>query len=265
MNQRLLLKNADIGMNYEYLWKLNEFKSSNMERYVCVLCRFLYLFKAKMASRTVNVFVAKECMLRKGVEKSCEVFNMKLVENENVADVVFMYIRKVDGVRDVFNASESRVFVVLMGESEEYPDEMDSLQAFAISQAMSNMVENTEIGLVANFAIEYPTSKDVGEKQKYLALQYRMAKLDLQSVSTESWSVYGDRDAQDWYNLWTQVDSEEVLFWQQWHCRECNLYSSELKRCQKCKNCWYCSRDCQRSAWKNHRLECKAVAVEEEC
>lgn len=45
-------------------------------------------------------------------------------------------------------------------------------------------------------------------------------------------------------------------------CDLCGKTEAE-NRCAQCKQVWYCSRSCQRSAWKEHKLECKkAVAAE---
>ena len=32
------------------------------------------------------------------------------------------------------------------------------------------------------------------------------------------------------------------------------------KRCSKCRNAWYCSRECQLKAWKGHKALCKLVS-----
>ena len=33
-----------------------------------------------------------------------------------------------------------------------------------------------------------------------------------------------------------------------------------MLRCSKCKSVRYCSRECQRSDWKQHKLRCKEVS-----
>ena len=37
-------------------------------------------------------------------------------------------------------------------------------------------------------------------------------------------------------------------------CGECGKVASQ--RCSKCKNAWYCSRDCQLRQWKGHKAIC---------
>jgi len=42
-------------------------------------------------------------------------------------------------------------------------------------------------------------------------------------------------------------------------CDHCGKVESNLQRCARCKKSQYCSRDCQKSAWKTHKSECVAV------
>ncbi|CAD6577525.1 MAG: hypothetical protein ASARMPREDX12_008386 [Alectoria sarmentosa] len=43
-------------------------------------------------------------------------------------------------------------------------------------------------------------------------------------------------------------------------CAKCHKTQAEvslpLKRCAKCQNQWYCSRDCQKADWKSHKAFC---------
>ncbi|KAL8917654.1 MAG: hypothetical protein Q9208_007835 [Pyrenodesmia sp. 3 TL-2023] len=40
-------------------------------------------------------------------------------------------------------------------------------------------------------------------------------------------------------------------------CDNCNKPSTQLKNCAACGKAKYCSKDCQRTAWKTHKLQCK--------
>ena len=42
-------------------------------------------------------------------------------------------------------------------------------------------------------------------------------------------------------------------------CSHCHRPSSTLKRCGKCRKTSYCSKDCQKSAWKRHKEICKVL------
>lgn len=42
-------------------------------------------------------------------------------------------------------------------------------------------------------------------------------------------------------------------------CDLCFAKSEELQRCSKCKFARYCNRECQKSAWKDHKIECERI------
>ena len=42
----------------------------------------------------------------------------------------------------------------------------------------------------------------------------------------------------------------------QYDCFECGKKNVSM-RCQRCKTAWYCSTDCQATAWESHRKDCK--------
>ena len=34
----------------------------------------------------------------------------------------------------------------------------------------------------------------------------------------------------------------------------------QFKRCKQCKSVWYCSVECQRAQWQEHKLLCQAIS-----
>jgi hypothetical protein len=46
-------------------------------------------------------------------------------------------------------------------------------------------------------------------------------------------------------------------------CAECGVQSANCKMCSGCKRAWYCSGACQKTAWKAHKVACKAAAASE--
>lgn len=42
-------------------------------------------------------------------------------------------------------------------------------------------------------------------------------------------------------------------------CNNCGIVKDELQRCGRCKAVAYCSRECQASAWKDHKRVCHAA------
>lgn len=45
-------------------------------------------------------------------------------------------------------------------------------------------------------------------------------------------------------------------------CGECG--KAATNRCSRCKNQWYCSRDCQLRAWKGHKPLCDLIHINKE-
>ena len=57
------------------------------------------------------------------------------------------------------------------------------------------------------------------------------------------------------------VEIEDVLK----PARKCDVCSSlPAKPCARCKNTFYCSAECQKSAWKKHKKSCKESTSEAE-
>jgi len=42
-------------------------------------------------------------------------------------------------------------------------------------------------------------------------------------------------------------------------CSSCGKASGALKRCSRCKSAAYCSVECQKRAWRQHKLVCAAA------
>eukprot|EP00662_Eupelagonemidae_sp_cell21_P058194 gene58194-biopygen67750 len=39
-------------------------------------------------------------------------------------------------------------------------------------------------------------------------------------------------------------------------CGKCGCVDVRLRRCERCKSVWYCSKDCQVQHWHQHRSAC---------
>lgn len=44
-------------------------------------------------------------------------------------------------------------------------------------------------------------------------------------------------------------------------CEECEAVTSDLKRCAGCRRVWFCSTECQKVHWRQHKLTCKATSL----
>jgi len=62
----------------------------------------------------------------------------------------------------------------------------------------------------------------------------------------------------EWYN---SMDLESTL--DDPKCAKCGQPAE--KRCSRCKNEWYCSRECQVDAWSGHKVVCDIVCKDREC
>ena len=44
-------------------------------------------------------------------------------------------------------------------------------------------------------------------------------------------------------------------------CHNCFMESKHLKKCKDCAGVWYCSRECQKQDWKEHKQVCSKLKV----
>ena len=72
------------------------------------------------------------------------------------------------------------------------------------------------------------------------------------------------KQAKDDIARMVKLYSSEVFedFMEDPKCVDCGKPATQ--RCSKCKNAWYCSRDCQLRQWKSHKALCMIVAANRE-
>jgi hypothetical protein len=44
-------------------------------------------------------------------------------------------------------------------------------------------------------------------------------------------------------------------------CANCGNTTGPLSACSQCKQVFYCSKECQKSDWKSHKLNCRKIEV----
>lgn len=46
----------------------------------------------------------------------------------------------------------------------------------------------------------------------------------------------------------------------QYECNKCGLIATNMSKCGRCRVTYYCTKDCQTSDWKKHKILCKQEA-----
>ncbi|CAH0518904.1 unnamed protein product [Peronospora belbahrii] len=175
------------------------------------------------------------------------------------------------------------MFCFLMGNAAFLPlsktkeeDNMRSLSDFAITQEFAPIAREANYGSIAQFAVEFvPKSTDNLSKEykeeKARTLDSLMGKFGCVGQNlmhyTEKWEFYACCDSvfcheEDDPKGVTHPSEDDTMFWfketKGKTCDECHTPSNKLSRCAKCRDAEYCSRDCQKAAWRLHkRLCCK--------
>lgn len=215
-------------------------------------------------------------------------------QNKHAADLVFIYIAppgeaRVDGQYATFQSvvdhrKESGTSVdnlpmlcFLLGEADflEPPEDDEAerlrgLSEFAISQQLHPRMQDAKFASVAQFAVEFtPEAGSADQEVKQVKLEQLMTDFGCVDHNimhyTEKWEFYAHQqsalcqDAAGDDEL-TQPSDDEALFWLEYAkdktCHFCHVATGKLSRCARCQDARYCSRECQRAAWKFHKRLC---------
>lgn len=177
--------------------------------------------------------------------------------------------------------NDKPMFCLLLGDAEFLPlpkteedEHMRSLSDFAISQEFAPIAREADYGSVAQFAVEFiPASaknlsneykEDKTKKLDSLMSRFGCVGQNLMH-QTEKWEFYAPCESvfchgEDDPNGVTHPSEEDTMFWLQMAkgkaCEYCYAPSEKLSKCAKCRDAMYCSRDCQKAAWKLHKRLC---------
>ncbi|TMW56971.1 hypothetical protein Poli38472_002896 [Pythium oligandrum] len=225
------------------------------------------------------------------VVTACELMGFDVITNQDEraqANLVFVYIsphgeERVDdqyaGFQSITQHHESiateteqrPIFCFLLGEADflEPPattetERLRGLSGFAISQRFTPILQEAQYSSAAHFAVEFVPQvvKDQSERGQLNDLMNQFGCMDHNMIHhTEKWELYAPTESlfcQD--EDVTQADEDEARFWLELTkgktCDQCHEAHEKLFKCSRCTSAFYCSRDCQKVAWKLHKQLC---------
>ncbi|KAL3663046.1 hypothetical protein V7S43_011987 [Phytophthora oleae] len=177
--------------------------------------------------------------------------------------------------------NEKPMFCFLLGDADFLPlpkteedENLRGLSDFAISQEFAPIAREADYGSVAQFAVEFvPASaenlSDEFKDLKAMKLDSMMSRFGCVGQNlmhhNEKWEFYAPSESvfchgeEDVKGV-THPGEEDTLFWfkeaKGKTCDQCHAPSEKLSKCSRCRDAVYCSRECQKEAWKLHKRLC---------
>ncbi|KAG7399024.1 hypothetical protein PHYBOEH_009915 [Phytophthora boehmeriae] len=173
------------------------------------------------------------------------------------------------------------MFCFLLGDADflalpktEEEENLRGLSDFAISQEFAPIAREANYGSVAQFAVEFVPSSAANlskefQEKKDRKLENLMSRFGCVGQNlmhhTEKWEFYAPCESvfchgEDDPNGVTHPSEDDTMFWFQETkgktCDQCHVPSEKLQRCARCRDALYCSRECQKEAWKLHKQLC---------
>ncbi|RLN90449.1 hypothetical protein BBJ28_00001296 [Nothophytophthora sp. Chile5] len=178
-------------------------------------------------------------------------------------------------------ADHATMFCFLFGDADflalpmtDEDERLRGLSDFAISQQFAPIAEDAKYKSVAQFAVEFVPSNTANtsaefQEEKTRQLDALMDKFGCVGQNlmhhTEKWEFYAPRfsafcrEEEDEAGI-TYPSEEDALFWFQQAkgktCDQCYAPNDKLFRCARCQDVLYCSRECQKAAWRLHKQLC---------
>lgn len=174
------------------------------------------------------------------------------------------------------NADSWPIFCCLLGEAEflgapedDEVDRLRGLSGLAISQEMVPVVQQAEYSSIAHYAVEFEAVEpdNNGQELQLESLMNRFGCMQHNLMKhNEKWEFYAPNQSSLVAEDATHPSDAETLYWLEYthdkSCGHCHKIHDKLSRCSRCHSAFYCSRDCQRAAWKVHKQVCGKPAEE---
>ncbi|DAZ97064.1 TPA: hypothetical protein N0F65_001248 [Lagenidium giganteum] len=228
------------------------------------------------------------------IMRACSAMDCQLATDKASAHLVFAYIappgeERVDGSQfatftDVMQSWTDRnedpdtlpLFCFLIGEAafldvpkDAERERLRGLSDFATSQQLTPIMDQGDYTSIAHYAVEFVPAVSVSnefQQEKDARLQGLMGSfgcLDRNLMHhTEKWQFFAPTAAllHKHEDELTHPSEDEARYWLEYArgkvCDECHQAHEKLLRCARCANALYCSRDCQKAAWKLHKRFC---------
>ena len=270
LRQQLL--DADVRMRYDYAWRSGEF-GNKVDRLTGACLRFLYLAGTScaepLAVRWLDAASTPYPTLQTALEDASKHVEMPFsYEATDAPTAAFAYLGPhamghvattlpVPGTSNV-------LYFILMGDAaclapctgEE--ERLRGLSAFGLGQELCEHMEAHGYHAVRHHVVEY---KETAFTETLGAVMdsFSVPQSNLM-VHTEKWVVYAPTSSSV-FHISDDADADDDAFWRAAAkgkvCDNCHESPPKLLRCVRCLNAFYCSKTCQKEAWKAmHKAEC---------
>ncbi|RHY83885.1 hypothetical protein DYB37_002333 [Aphanomyces astaci] len=273
---RQRLHDAGVMMRYDYAWKHSEF-GSKVDRLTGVCLRFLYMAGTWLngafdgeALRVACRSLTPSDMLSEAVEAAAGHMNFHFVREEDESSsphVTFCFIgpSEMGTLDDTLAATSfpsSGLYFFLVGDSACLPppesdedERIRGLSAFGLGRELHASMGARGFHAATHFVCEFKDTAHTDALSEVMD-QFNVPTTNLM-VHTEKWEVYvPDAMQRSW-----EVDATDDAYWQRHAkgsvCDSCHQQHAKLLRCVRCLAAYYCSRECQKAAWKLHKGDCE--------
>ncbi|OQR99277.1 hypothetical protein ACHHYP_07124 [Achlya hypogyna] len=274
LRQQLL--DVGVRMRYDYAWRAGEF-GSEVDRLTGASLRFLYI-AGTSCSKPLSVRWLADVStpyptLAVALEEACKHVNFPYSTDAATEGptAAFAYLGPtVMGhvATTLPVVGSNTLFFILMGDAsclgpasgEE--ERLRGLSAFGLGQELAEHMEAHGYKAIRHHVVEFRESAFT-ETLGAVMDSFSVPQSNLM-VHTEKWVVYAPESSAI-FTTSDEADAVDDAFWAAEAkgkvCDNCHEAPPKLMRCVRCHRAFYCSKACQKEAWKaKHKAECVPTA-----